>query len=279
MTCGPPPLARGELDITQRRTKRVRTTPARAGRTGCAGAASLRPADHPRSRGENSASRSRTSRLTGPPPLARGERMRRGLGGGRVRTTPARAGRTTNHERGNQHGPDHPRSRGENDGGGVLISARDGPPPLARGEPAADRTPPRGCRTTPARAGRTATLWTTPDPGSDHPRSRGENTACTPRPWPPSGPPPLARGELPARLAPDEPQRTTPARAGRTACVSSAATCGSDHPRSRGENPRPRPSRPPEHGPPPLARGEPGCRSWPLRLSRTTPARAGRTDP
>ena len=379
---GPPPLARGEPKPACDHGWRKRTTPARAGRTSRRRSHRTAATDHPRSRGENAPAEFVAGHVHGPPPLARGERHRAGRVRPRVRTTPARAGRTTRGMPGVFQTADHPRSRGENQGERRNLSPWDGPPPLARGElpvcmarqprtldhprsrgenrqtdvPASgrrgppplargerrgacprprppldhprsrgengDRTQdgprPRGPpplargerrdlrqqqpqrRTTPARAGRTALLLSGHYSGSDHPRSRGENSIAIVPPVGICGPPPLARGErlLPVGRLTD--RRTTPARAGRTRSASVSRRVRADHPRSRGENALPASDIDLPHGPPPLARGEPVHHPRPLTLAldhprsrgenpdpprhdahcrRTTPARAGRTTP
>ena len=172
----------------------------------------------------------------------------------RLGTTPARAGRTRCRRPCPGREPDHPRSRGENDGGVQLVITPKGPPPLARGEPPA-ATGDRGRgRTTPARAGRTRRGSPGRKPKRDHPRSRGENGRCPAQAWSGPGPPPLARGER--RLSDDRflSLGTTPARAGRTNPAGAGAA--------------------PKDGPPPLARGEHRREVDRRADGRTTPPRS-----
>ncbi len=172
---GPPPLARGERHHRAGDLRPVRTTPARAGRTGTWSRNRSTPTDHPRSRGENAGSATETQGIFGPPPLARGELLqemptqsfmrttpaRAGRTGDRDLaqflqwTTPARAGRTTATAAPKPTAADHPRSRGENCPYRSHISAWGGPPPLARGERDIKDEANEPRRTTPARAGRT----------------------------------------------------------------------------------------------------------------------------
>ena len=274
---GPPPLARGERGRLRIHRRRCRTTPARAGRTDGGAMMESAEADHPRSRGENGAGVPASRAARGPPPPARGEPLRGQRPIRTERTTPARAGRTPRCPSPASPPPDHPRSRGENSSSDTTISLRDGPPPLARGEPLTRRGHRLTGRTTPARAGRTGSSAARRRNCPDHPRSRGENPEM-PRPRAnAAGPPPLARGELAPLDEHEREPRTTPARAGRTGSVPSGPRSPADHPRSRGENARGSRRAPSRDGPPPLARGERGDDQGGGAARRTTPARAGRT--
>ena len=219
----------------------------------------------------------RTWAGVGPPPLARGELAADFLDSPRVRTTPARAGRTRTWAGVEGESPDHPRSRGENSARSHRSLTRTGPPPLARGEQQEGPPPDPGGRTTPARAGRTLSPSCWGAATTDHPRSRGENACGVAHSCAHAGPPPLARGELKEKLKPIEVRRTTPARAGRTVAWSLELIRRADHPRSRGENGHDDAPTRPLVGPPPLARGELRQAKAGSPHHRTTPARAGRT--
>ncbi len=93
---GPPPHARGPRPRVRVALQRAGTTPARAGTTcGCA-VLGARAGDHPRTRGDHAVSTATKVKYRGPPPHARGPRLR-GSQSDRLRgTTPARAG-TTEH--------------------------------------------------------------------------------------------------------------------------------------------------------------------------------------
>ncbi|SNS72225.1 hypothetical protein SAMN06265355_12615 [Actinomadura mexicana] len=233
---GPPPLARGEQAAGDAGSEAGRTTPARAGRTGCCPRGARNCSDHPRSRGENSTACARASSAAGPPPLARGEPSREPAPQVPRRTTPARAGRTRPAGSPGSTGSDHPRSRGENNISSVSACRRDGPPPIARGERVPQIATDDAHRTTPARAGRTTGSPGTRPNSADHPRSRGENGYSAYSGDGGPGPPPLARGELGQRDRQPFRDRTTPARAGRTSSCWPSRSRSSDHPRSRGEN-------------------------------------------
>jgi len=202
-----------------------------------------------------------SSRAYGAPPPARGEP---GLGryrGGPVRSTPACAGRTDDAGAHVRQRPEHPRLRGENDHINIKTNLADGAPPPARGERAAGAALARLGRSTPACAGRTRRTRSPPPAGSEHPRLRGENAACS---WAASracGAPPPARGEPHPRRGPRRQRRSTPACAGRTSWRSSSHACCAEHPR----------------GAPPPARGEQGGVAVGAVQERSTPACAGRT--
>ena len=206
---GPPPLARGPLQLACGGSGVRRTTPARAGTTRERGARVQREADHP------GLGRGRRAH-DGPPPLARGPRTRNGAGSCMPWTTPARAGTTPRRRNTPGHEADHPRSRGDHDRVATAVGASAGPPPLARGprrrlvhQPAPDRT-------TPARAGTTWPRHRCRGRCADHPRSRGDHILVPVPNQRPVGPPPLARGP-PRRGHHDQARfRTTPARAGTT---------------------------------------------------------------
>ncbi len=240
---------------------------------------SSRPArDEPRSRGENFDLSPDGLHATGPAPLARGEPFTPTGQLALSRTSPARAGRTrTGLIQGYcQAGP--ARSRGEKGYMAILRNLRNGPAPLARGEPRRPRRRLPRTRTSPARAGRTTATARNARTATDQPRSRGENKRQGKTADGQYGPAPLARGEPcraarpptsttdqprsrgenPAQPDPERPGgRTSPARAGATTRAAEDSNLQTDQPRSRGRR----------H----LAFGE-ACGD-----GRTSPARAGRT--
>ena len=256
---GPPPRARGRRPPLVLAPPVRGTTPAGAGTTArrhvrCAGRG-----DHPRGRGDDSRSASWRRYQRGPPPRARGRHTPEALAARLDGTTPAGAGTTTVPSSRSTSEGDHPRGRGDDGVVAVAWSFTAGPPPRARGRPAAQRRPAVGAGTTPAGAG--TTCW---PPGStarsgDHPRGRGDDRTIVVTEAPEQGPPPRARGR---------PPRSSRPRRRRW-----------DHPRGRGDDPDLVGWSPSTEGPPPRARGRhrPGVR----RLGRrgTTPAGAGTTSP
>ncbi len=217
--------------------------------------------------------------VPGPPPLARGTPEPPPGPVRQQRTTPDPAGNTGGCSRSVGQWPDHPRSRGEHLGVCPDGFRTGGPPPLARGTRWLKCSAPHRCRTTPARAGNTGSPGSTPPRRSDHPRSRREHSVRVGQHPDDRGPPPLAQGtQIIVRWACPG-SRTTPARAGNTWRCCTGSTAPPDHPRSRGEHWRSGGEGPQKIGPPPLARGAHRC-SCPRRgRRRTTPARAGSTEP
>ncbi len=235
----------------------------------------------------------------GPAPLARGEPPSLSGARGCRGTSPARAGRTRTSASRGTHRRDQPRSRGENTTHITRNKTAAGPAPLARGEPRPGTGRGRLERTSPARAGRTAS-WREPRRRRrDQPRSCGENGLCVVQRERVLGPAPLVRGEPNISHALKPGTGTSPARAGRTSPADDRSALPTDQPRSCGENPQcrvrlglglgPAPLargelRGPSDalrnpGPTPLARGERRARGGAHDRARTSPARAGRTGP
>ena len=153
--------------------------------------------------------------------------------------------------------PDHPRSRGVYFNFTADKQYSGGSSPLARGlraQPAHDGAP---ARIIPARAGFTHFPSPRPQPGRDHPRSRGVYGWPAVRDRAKTGSSPLARG---LRLPKDEDGEKP-----------------SDHPRSRGVYRGGVPRRRISGGSSPLARGLREYTPAPPRVRRIIPARAGFT--
>ena len=110
-----------------------------------------------------------------------------------------------------------------------------GSPPLARGVPNVIRWIGWEIRITPACAGSTAVSIGSKCLSQDHPRLRGEYSACAKpllRFW---GSPPLARGVLTSLIMLLTGKRITPACAGSTRKRTGEFFLYGDHPRLRGE--------------------------------------------
>jgi hypothetical protein len=109
------------------------------------------------------------------------------------------------------------------------------------------------------------------------PRSRGEGISSVSLCMLVTGSPPLARGRLLFGDAHGLAERTTPARAGRTAAGTGGRSPASEHPRSRGENGASGLQHRMICGTPPLAPGEPADDRRRAGRRGNTPACAGRT--
>ena len=218
---------------------------------------SLRPGDHPRSRGVYPALDPEDELVLGSSPLARGllDGPLRVVGG--VGIIPARAGFTGSAHRRRVLCGDHPRSRGVyRRRHGDRLPVR-GSSPLARGLRGWVAPPEGPLGIIPARAGFTAPPWASPALMRDHPRSRGVYADIL--------------GGL-AVIA-----RIIPARAGFTWAGLRPELPHGDHPRSRGVYP-PRVGRPcGDQGSSPLARGLRLSRAGRWRCRGIIPARAGFT--
>ena len=151
--------------------------PACAGSTtrACSGIACCR--DHPRMRGEHSASLIASRSITGSSPHARGAPS--GIDPKRIDAgiIPACAG-STNRPKSNQAvNRDHPRMRGEHSRGKVVVRDKTGSSPHARGAPQGVLLVRHPKGIIPACAGSTEHLWQLRRLLVDHPRMRGEHLA------------------------------------------------------------------------------------------------------
>ena len=192
---------------------------------------------------------------------------------------PAHAGKTPDRNRPARHNRAHPRSRGENVREVAALATASGSSPLTRGKLGAGG----GDRSTvgliPAHAGKTR-----PPPGPSrwgpaHPRSRGENRGLIQRRGEPQGSSPLTRGKQRSWAGRACRLRLIPAHAGKTRNARILGNKLGAHPRSRGENRRPRRGSLGRGGSSPLTRGKPpptGSRTSPMGL---IPAHAGKTSP
>ena len=158
----------------------------------------------------------------------------------------------------------------------VLVTNR-GTSPLTRGKPRelTDRIKVGG--NIPAHAGKTAHRGGCPIPLEEHPRSRGENKRARMSTVMALGTSPLTRGKpWPLGIAVLVPGNI-PAHAGKTSLHCEESSQSPEHPRSRGENTRPVPTRPDPSGTSPLTRGKRPRRVGQGARRRNIPAHAGKT--
>ena len=172
--------------------------------------------DHPRSRGEYSATQPRLPPRRGSSPLSRGIHAIAALQPTYVGIIPALAGNTVPRRPNSSATGDHPRSRGEYPGSVWRAISRPGSSPLSRGILLHKVGSNRKYRIIPALAGNTASCFATPDATSDHPRSRGEYGSAAEEVVVLGGSSPLSRG-IPHLLGPGSGfRRIIPALAGNT---------------------------------------------------------------
>ena len=169
------------------------------------------------------------------PPLTRGKAGHIGHGSAHAGITPAYAGKRNFFAVYADRCRDHPRLRGEKRRWRFPPCRREGSPPLTRGKACWTPNNKGPCRITPAYAGKSSIARLQNQINEDHPRLRGEkflSALLKPRP---AGSPPLTRGkEVTNSLNPD-PDRITPAYAGKRRLKRIVAISSRDHPRLRGE--------------------------------------------
>ena len=254
---GSPPHARGRRSSRYSSARRVRITPACAGKTRFRGGGRCRGTDHPRMRGEDTSPSGQNGRRIGSPPHARGRLSRSARSAAGSWITPACAGKTPRQRREGYASPDHPRMRGED----VAIRAGEGidpgSPPHARG------------RHKPLQRPRNSLL--------DHPRMRGEDRVLLPEKGYRSGITPACAGKTERACSGVACQGITPACAGKTRLGTARASTATDHPRMRGEDIDMMIISELEVGSPPHARGRRRIQLIPKQVRRITPACAGKT--
>ena len=172
---GSSPLARGTRPDLRRDLPAGRFIPARAGNTTRITGRSMYSPVHPRSRGEHAVPVPVGLAPFGSSPLARGTLPRLWRQRHPDRFIPARAGNTSTRARAIVSAAVHPRSRGEHSQHETLDDGSYGSSPLARGTPHLPAARLHQRRFIPARAGNTTAPARSADPGTVHPRSRGEH--------------------------------------------------------------------------------------------------------
>ena len=131
---GSSPLTRGKLQSANYYLQRIGLIPAHAGKTMSSFPSGLPAAAHPRSRGENFTSRTRSVCGTGSSPLTRGKHFDRSDKPNGDRLIPAHAGKTNKCGACLFRTPAHPRSRGENTNQWGVLAYDAGSSPLTRGK-------------------------------------------------------------------------------------------------------------------------------------------------
>ena len=171
----------------------------------------------------------------GSPPLARGIRGTIFCPAASARITPACAGNTMGCTRSYLTRWDHPRLRGEYKAVHFFLDDYQGSPPLAQGIRSTKSSGISCIRITPACAGNTPNLSSSPKMYRDHPRLRGEYLRSTRACMSGLGSPPLARGIQKSERRKQSGRGITPACAGNTEQPAHNRSVRRDHPRLRGE--------------------------------------------
>ena len=240
---GSPPLARGTVVPVAVPASSSRITPACAGNSGRRTDNSPCLWDHPRLRGEQLTVPPRWAKRLGSPPLARGTDPVPPVKYVFIGITPACAGNSLGFGIAGTAIRDHPRLRGEQMPMHGYKDIYQGSPPLARGTACAYPHGTKRRRITPACAGNSLRLYARIFSRRDHPRLRGEQSIMCCKSSARAGSPPLARGTEIWSAKSFISFRITPACAGNSEGASARAWSGGDHPRLRGEQCPPNPSR------------------------------------
>ena len=190
--------------------------------------------------------------------------------------TPACAGKSGCGRRWFALSPDHPRMRGEEFTTRTGSSAGMGSPPHARGRGEHQHRGRHLAGITPACAGKRRPDTSGSGWAWDHPRMRGEEHMVPKRSTPAMGSPPRVRGR--GSRKPQRPVRNgiTPARAGKSGAVWTAAHKSGDHPRACGEEPVSMQTKITLAGSPPRVRGRGMTQKELAEKAGITPARAGK---
>ena len=152
---GSSPLTRGKHGFVVSERVDPGLIPAHAGKTLTCGRRSTSWTAHPRSRGENVASRDWPLIVAGSSPLTRGKLAAEGLDRRAARLIPAHAGKTRAGKAHRHLDPAHPRSRGENDRLRKARESAGGSSPLTRGKQEIKQCLTKLFRLIPAHAGKT----------------------------------------------------------------------------------------------------------------------------
>ena len=274
---GSSPLTRGKPAKLQKAHRAQGLIPAHAGKTRGPGCGMRAGQAHPRSRGENLSAQFELCSMVGSSPLTRGKLCLRRCDCKICGLIPAHAGKTWRTRGLRPRRWAHPRSRGENQAGRVLLVNAKGSSPLTRGKLVPTQEQLDFLGLIPAHAGKTSARRRSRHRARAHPRSRGENMRAGEMLSASRGSSPLTRGKpvrasrCLARLG------LIPAHAGKTGPRSSAIHPGWAHPRSRGENGKADYDALKRWGSSPLTRGKPRVVVVLGNVKGLIPAHAGKT--
>ena len=253
---GSPPRMRGKVDKHDPKRGQHRITPAYAGKSLYVGLNFAQtegspprmrgkvikctwgwyvPMDHPRVCGEKVCFSFRPTAFLGSPPRMRGKGSRPIFPTGRLRITPAYAGKRDVTARSAGAAQDHPRVCGEKAEWFRANRYYEGSPPRMRGK--VGLPPPflSMRRITPAYAGKSPKFRNRLDVYKDHPRVCGEKTYRDSPTYPAAGSPPRMRGKASGPGVLSSLSGITPAYAGKSWLVAVPLPPVWDHPRVCGE--------------------------------------------
>ena len=213
---GSSPHARGAHRRRELHARRRGIIPACAGSTRTTRTTRATGWDHPRMRGEHSASAPRRALRAGSSPHARGAQVEHALAARGDGIIPACAGSTATWATAEFAPADHPRMRGEHTLGKLAGVVAQGSSPHARGALVGDVEREDLSRIIPACAGSTGSSIHTRHKEGDHPRMRGEHPTVRGETMFYAGSSPHARGARPARGLFRKEARIIPACAGST---------------------------------------------------------------
>ena len=172
---------------------------------------------------------------------------------------------------------EHPRVRGENCVGTLILKTYCGTSPHTRGKPTTALDSGPVARNIPAHAGKTDIHTSHHHTGQEHPRTRGENSAENCRKKSLGGTSPHTRGKQVDSLERYGYPRNIPAHAGKTWTRGLVAGGNTEHPRTRGENNEFLYASARQGGTSPHTRGKHGGGCLVLILHGNIPAHAGKT--
>ena len=274
---GSPPRARGKAGTGQGGTGREGITPACAGKSPSFWCSSRCCTDHPRVRGEKLLGPCKLALEAGSPPRARGKEQQKTLASEMKGITPACAGKSAQGPCLTDKNKDHPRVRGEKKALPATVARSPGSPPRARGKVDGLEDEAAQFGITPACAGKSTATTSSRTRYGDHPRVRGEKPLENLPRCEVVGSPPRARGKEHRVLNGQAGDGITPACAGKSARGPAGGAACRDHPRVRGEKQNQKFLKRTGMGSPPRARGKETLADHETRITRITPACAGKS--
>ena len=215
--------------------RKLRITPAHAGKSNFWHRPKILQKDHPRTCGEKVALKANEVYAKGSPPHMRGKGDATGCCMDATGITPAHAGKSLEHFREPAFERDHPRTCGEKCAALEESINEKGSPPHMRGKAFRARPLCRMSRITPAHAGKSPSSPTESGVLQDHPRACGEKRCASATASSTRGSPPRMRGKANSIYALRDNPGITPAHAGKRVGVWKVMPHVGDHPRACGE--------------------------------------------